>query len=903
MKYLGHLTILSLFCLPAFASYPDEINYPHYQNIFERNTEELNRVINRFEILDRSASAQYARILELHNTFNTYSNERVGINNRIQSLSNESRNLISQRDRLVREERDIGFQLNRARSDYERMRREVDSENRRLDPLRSQLNRLQNEINSARSNYNAQNNRVNSVRGQLTNAQNSLTRVRADISRTEAIPNRTPNQQAHLDNLYRNRSQLEGEISRTSMQLSQEQNRANQLAQDLSRKENELRNSQGQYDRESRRLAQLQSNLNNQQRIYNDLERRFSTTRSNITNTERRLSSISSEVMNLENRKRDIERAQASIRMDIDSSQNHYNQQLRDLEVLRQDIQRQRVVVASSEEEYLKREHLYGRYFEEAQSLGSSQVINARSRGWAQGLIDAEVKGSQLGNSLGDIQGLANANFWGAVRAEVIGYKDGYAIGYSLPRTEAQSAADRDAQKAARSFVETVLRPGYFEEVVQQEIKKPFVLTKKLEVSNFIARFNNEVEGRRLEVSENELAASDALETPYDEIIKRFEKEKKSAEKKYNETQNAINSYAHQEKYPFDKLNCSSVYKGVADFKAACEESFTSHYVATYENAAYNSYLENFSKYFSSKFESSYEQVLSKQYEVAYKKAYDASKVFGTSEGKRVMYEEAYALQYEISYEKHLALEKTRVRHEVAGELEAFLDNRALLTMVGLETNEEVIAGDTLTISSILRNLGRSKGAIAHLNITKVSGAQIVSKMVSTSEVSPRSQVKLSGPKVRVLPELITGNTFSVEVEATLPGDNYQSARVEKLVLNKKVSVNPAQELLLNVDYSPSIRSVLRRFLIHTLSVDSSAKFEDLKTDLDVRLVALSGAEHVEIKVSEQKVLKMKKGEKRNLKFSYVFKDSANGQSIKLALQFLYKGRVVQTQEVVLKPH
>lgn len=903
MKYLGHILTLSLFSLPVFANYPDEINYPHYESIYRGHADELSRLMSRYQNLDSDTRRLYAEIQNLQITYNNYSNEKVSILNSLKRLSDETRQLVVQRDRLIRDERDLNQRANRARSEYEQLKREVDNESRRLKPLQDQVSRTENEVRSAKSSHDQEVRRLQSAQKELRDAQTTLSRVRSDISRLEGVSNRTPAQQTSLDNLYRHKSSLETQISRKSSEVSQHQSSVNRLAQQVSTKESELRDLKNRYNSEARRLSQLQASLDQAHRNHSDLENRLRNTRTSLTNTDRRLSSIKVEVSRLESRKRDIDRAQDSLRYQIDNSQRRYSQQVYDLENLNRDIERKKVVVNDAQYAFERRADLYNRYLSDAMELGRSQVVSATQKGTTQGEKDAQKKGSALGTHIGQISGLASGNLWGAVRAEVVAYHEGYDIGYNSPRTDAQNAADRDAAKAAKAHVESVLRPIYFEEVVQEEIKKPFFVQKRLEVPTFFAFPRNNEFNHRLEVSPQELEASDRLRTTYDSVITQYKKEKEEADRNLDHNQNPINSYAQQANYPYDSFSCLNVYKGVHDFKEACEEQFYNHYASTFETAAYESYLEQFKSFFDEAFENTFNTVVTKQYDSSYARAYEVSKVFGEQEGRRVMYNEAYELQYKISYSKYLEQEKTRVRGEVAGEFAQFIEKNPLLTMISLDAPSDLIAGDTITLSSLIRNLGKTKGAIAELNIVRVNGAEILTKKVTTPVIDARSQKQIAGPVVRILPQLETGKRISVEVEATLPGDTYQSARREKLVFEKKVTVNPQQDLNLNVDYSPSIRNILRRFLIHSLSVDVTPKFENLKTDLDVQLVALTGAEDIEFKVSQQKVQKMNKGSKRNIKFSYVFKDSAKGKTVRLAMQFLYKGKVVQTEIVELKPH
>lgn len=903
MKYLGHLITLSLYCLPALASYPDEINYPHYQHIYQNESQALMHLTRSYQNLDRETRNLFSEIQGMELTFNNYSNEIVNINSNIRRLSDESRSLSYQRDNLLRNERDLSHQLNRAKSEYESLRREVDNETRRLGPIRDRMARAEFEARTARNNQNAEMNRLRSVESELRSAQNSLSRVRSDISRLESTPNRTPSQQSSLNNLYAQRSRLESEISRKSMQVSQLQGSVNQLARQVASKESELRNIRSQLERETSRLNQLQARLSNAQRVYNDYEFRLRSTRTSLTNTERRITSIRTEVTRFESRKRDIERSQVSLRYQIESSQRRYSQQLSQLSGLNLEVQRQQVVTNDAQVEYQRRASLYHEHLESAQALGRSQVVSATERGSEQGEKDAQKKGAVMGANVGTSHGKASGNLWGSVRAEVLGYQEGYDIGYHSPRHEAEHAADLDAAKAARAFVESILRPTYFEEVVLAEIKKPFIMQKSLELPlRAFTRFVKSTDSA-WEVSEDELRASDELVTNLDIKIDQFKNEKKLSDQHLEQAQNAINSYTQQEEYPYDRVECLAVYKGVVDFKEACESSFTEHYAEAFEDAAYKSFVEKFKPNFDKAFDHAFLKSLEEQYLASYASAYEVSKAFGKEEGLRVMYDEAYELQYQISYEKHLVSEKLRVRSEVQEEFRDFLDRHPLLTMVSVNAPTEIIAGDTFSVSSLMRNLGREKSGIAHLNISRITGAEILTQKTVTNEIAARSQKEESGPVVRVLPQMVTGSKIVIEVEATLPGDNYKSSRIEKMVLERTVNINPEQDLKLNVDYTPSIRSVLRRFLIHTLSVEVTPKFEDLKSELQVRLVPLQGEEQMELKTSQQVVGKMSQGSKQNIKFSYVFKDSANGKVIKLALEFLYKGRVVQTQEVELKPH
>src|SRR5690606_18673640 len=122
---------------------------------------------------------------------------------------------------------------------------------------------------------------------------------------------------------------------------------------------------------------------------------------------------------------------------------------------------------------------------------------------------------------------------------------------------------DKDAAVAAINYVETKVRPIYFEEEVQAEIKKPF--STSLKSFNFTKELRSLVRAQYVEaqnnyeVSEEEYQASLSLKTPYDEIIAGYLEDQQKEYQNFEYYQNFVNSYEHQNSYPYDQVNCDSV--------------------------------------------------------------------------------------------------------------------------------------------------------------------------------------------------------------------------------------------------------------------------------------------------------------------------------------------------------
>ena len=909
MNHLTRLTVLSLLSVPVFAStYPDEINYPYFENIYQKENQTLESLTRQMNALISEVDSLDSNLNRMRTTYNNYSNERVNINNTLRNLSSEASSLSSQLDRLKRDERDLSNRISRAQNNYDRIRRDVDNETRRLNPIRDQINRVQREVQNIRNEQSNVSRQLNSAQYELRTAQNELNRVQSDISRLSSTPNRTPQQESELSRLRQRQSSLQMEVSRKQSNVTTYQSRASQIMSQLSQKENELRMAQSQYDREASRLRVLEQQMGQAQREVNQLNDSFRATRASITNAETRISRIRVETSSLETRRREIELSQSRLEQDIRTSENRLAQASTELRRVQNQVSNQTSVAQRAYDQYLSRYNMYVRYYEEAQALGEKQVATAGDQGNKQGLADAKSKGQKLGSSSASILSKAQGNLWGAMRAEVEGYNIGFEVGYNSPKTEAQAQAKKDAKAKATSYVESVVRPQYFEEELIKEIKKPynlksvsnaqFSLSRELESLMYRENFQN-----KFEVTEKEKEASLKLVTDYDSIIADFIKEEESAQKKREEAANAVLSYSMQEKYPFDKVNCTTVYKNVADFKKACEESFKARYIGIFEDNAYDTYLKNFSQYFEEAFGKQYEASIASNYKQAYDLAYESSHAYGVVKGKEVMFTEAYQNQFEISYPEFVVAEKQRVKEEVPQELAQFLQANALLTVASVKFDEEIIAGEEISLETHVRNIGKTKSGVGTIKIAGGELIESISKEVLTSEIPAGKILAGQSPKFRVSSKALTGQTIKVQVEANLPGDKYKSMRKEVITFEKKVAANPAQNLKLNVDLSPSIRNVLRRFLIHTLSVEVSPKYESLKETLDVRLAVLEGAEHIDQKNTQEKLTATNMGSKKTIKFSYVFKDSADGKSIKLQMQFVRKGKIVQTENIELKPH
>lgn len=882
----------------------------------------------------------------------------------VRELSGRTKTLHAQLDRSEAEYRDMDRQIRGEEQNRRRLEAELNDAQGamkgvegKISHLESQQRPIEAEIRSEKSKLQRLIGEVSSARSELQQARNSGADA-ATISRLEnnlrSIVAERSGVEGNIRNLESRNSQLESQIRSEKSELAKLQNNVRRLPSEIresesrerslvSRKsslasaiprmrselsglEGTLRSREFQLRSEAADLRRDEQDLLRQRRTVEELAglvKDRSGILQGLRNENARLENdIASTAQEIQVRKREIPALEQSIRADrneISQGQREVSEALSDESVLmaranteQAELNRLTDSRNSAQVEMNQRRTLFERYLNEAQGLGSAQASGARSAGTAEGrkilLREAKLNGEALGKSLGE----AEARQRGLVRGEIDGYDSGYSAGRAS-REEIQRAEREgtvSGSSAAQSFVQTNLKPGYFEEALQLEFKKDLGVLAPL--FSALRSFHSSAELELKEVSGNrvpplspaELSRSTEIVSPLDAAILSAAEGVRNIETQVQRMTNPESAFKAPPAINSGSANCSQVYKRIKAYVEACEASYKQSYERLFLAAAREEfsagYADEFRRLLAEKQESSREASFGKEFDAA------ARIAFGTGEsiGQAEIYQETYEASYRASYATELPLAKTRARKEADSELVDLLGKKPLLTLSESSLRvAELKALDEVPVKLVVKNISQVPlNAPVSVRITELRNASILTGSVSLNAAKARSLTELPDLKVKVLESARSGEELLIRGEILLPGDQYKPQRREEFTIRKLIAANPLAETQLRYDATPTIKGIFKRY-VHRFTVSIAPKMEDLPQGYTLTLTPTrAAAEHMDMKTAEVKTAPLRKGSPVDADFSYVFKDSAKRQRIELDLKIEYAGKVLQQERITLEP-
>ena len=147
-----------------------------------------------------------------------------------------------------------------------------------------------------------------------------------------------------------------------------------------------------------------------------------------------------------------------------------------------------------------------------------------------------------------------------------------------------------------------------------------------------------------------------------------------------------------------------------------------------------------------------------------------------------------------------------------------------------------------------------------------------------------------------------SGQNITLNADVNLPGDKYKSARIEKVQISQPLMLNPKESSQNRYDATPKVKGVFR-YNIHSFQVSISPAVESLADGYEVSFIPKgANANTVNMKNSVVKTKVLRKGEVQNVSLSYVFYKSAKNRDVKFDLLIKYKGLVLKSEEITLRP-
>lgn len=889
----------------------------------QQRLRDLENDLNKFRKQERDAGSRHANAMT----------ELSRKDAQIQSLRNEIKKfqdeLRTGQTKINELERQISTRQN-AIKDQERKLQELRSRigalDQRVAQTEAELSRLRSG-NAPQPQIQAAERRVQEARKTRDAAKREISQLESGISSSKTQLKTMVNQ---LDQLKRNQAALPSRISSAESKLRQYEsertkilNEANRYKaehetakrniqlreQQITALRNDMRIDEQNVARQRHYLDSINRDLNNVRSVISALttrSRNLNADISRLTQTirshEQRIPALQQEIYSFEKEIADGEKELSVARND---ERTFVDAVARDQANLNDAINRRNV----AEIEMSKRRSLYNRYLSDAERLGAEEASSGIALGKTEGEKLAHKKAQENGSSLGREMGILEARYWAGIRGELQGYARGHEEGMASADdiSRATSDAQLKASQDAELFAQRTLKPIYFEEFVQDEMKKPLVL-KGLNVQKGLSRIQEMAFVTGIDnISQptpQEVADSNALETPLDGTIAQLAKDLKAAKEKYKYLSDPSVTFVAPTDIPFVKPDCSQVYKGLAVFKASCEGSYKGTFTNNFHRAVKEAYFDSYKDLFDKTFHDVNSAERESAYTLELKNASEIARQYGIKVGQAEIYVSTYERVYEVTYRSELEKAKAKALVDAKSELAHFLSFNPLLTISDSSLSAEVFrGGEEVIVTGKVKNIGRApfKGA-ALIRITSVENADILQGETVLNDAIAFGETALPQLKVKVHPRARSGEKIVVKGLVDLPGDLYRTSRQEAFELTEILAVNPANDLSLDYNTTPNIKGVFSRY-IHNLTVSISPTVEDINDGYEIAVSPVGeGLELMDMKESRAVTGALKKGVSKDVKVSYTFRDKAKGKTINLELSLSYKGKVIRKEIITVKP-
>ena len=298
MKRELALSVLLTLSAPLFAqTLPDEINYPPYQQQFQKLTQdtesalgELNGAKSDLEEIRQAIINSLGQISSLQNQNSSLSNQISANQNRIPQLRSELNSeeyQISGLNRALNEERSREQSINSTLQDRIRS----------LRPAEERLSRALQNIRSIEADLNRAISQEQSAARELSSLQSRISQVESSIARERS-----------------EQQSLRGQLASLNARISQSESKLSSLRSQLSSMQSELSTAEAKVNGLRSRVSEYQSEVNSL--------RASGAPASDIQAAERKLSAASNKLNEEESSLRSIQSNISSIRSDISREEN-----------------------------------------------------------------------------------------------------------------------------------------------------------------------------------------------------------------------------------------------------------------------------------------------------------------------------------------------------------------------------------------------------------------------------------------------------------------------------------------------------------------------------------------------------------------------------------------------------
>lgn len=578
--------------------------------------------------------------------------------------------------------------------------------------------------------------------------------------------------------------------------------------------------------------------------------------------------------------------------------------------------------VTTADGQFRQRLSLFQRYLGEAQALGTSRGTGVgSSEGQKAGVALANATAARLGGASGSEEGRFEALLRGFVRGEIAGFSTGRSQGLASAPDAARGSQEGTATgtREARDQAEQVLKPRYYTAEYSRRLSDPTV-TDAVELklaglsrgafANASTRANaaNEIPA----LSGQEISQAQAIRTSLDERIGAAMKDLARLREEQVRLGNAQNVYLAPSdvRAVIDGKTCEGVYKAVADFVAACQDTYRVEYNARFVPAHRTSFMTGYSAAFQTVVQNAREAAIQADYAANFREAEGVARAAGLAVGKEEVYQERFAASRRSAYESTLTQEDQRVRGEAVEMVdELFAANGvAVLTEAPSFKSTDVFGvapGNSISVDMLLKNAGlqaTGEGAIK-VRILEASPLLIPARTLAPLKSLPaRKLVRTSADfGLKVADQAAPGQKVRLVAEVTFPGHDYAAARVERIEMEEMLGLNPSAGIDVSYDATPEVKGFLGSLKSHDIDVTLSAKYRGLDKGYEVTLEEVD-TRFADIKTRKDTTKVLAQGSSEKAELKYKLAKSAIGKAVTLKVVVRYGGKVLEERLLNLNP-
>lgn len=785
----------------------------------------------------------------------------------------------------------------------------------------AKVEKIKERLAKLEENYQKALRQVGNLTQRLKQSQQKLAQSRNEVTKLEREEQQLPNQ------ITREQRAL----AANERDVQQSQRQLNQTGQQLRQVEAALAQSHNRLDRLDSVIVRLAQDVRTQTAVLQNLEVRHTDLDRDIQNHQVHLSGLNNRIANLSRRIQNIESRIPQINREIDSNytyiaesersidtlegnQNSTERQIADLEDQVSDLTAQ---TNAANAEYTQRRDLYNHHLQVASDIGAEQTDPAVGLGKDKGSELAATLSGKYADQLGEEVGSFEANLIGMVRAENQGYPAGYQAGHTDPasRQQGQLEGRSAGAKQAHTYAQQNLKPGFFEKhlvaVINGQASAPILKTVKLTESKGDASYALEKGYKSFDLmqevpnlSQAEISESKGYVTSLDAKIQTALTSEGQVWERSRSYSNASFVYEVPSTIPYQTVDCSRVYKSVADFVSECEQSYAATFKQRFLGEAQEQFSLEYPSLYNEKFAAKESDVRSQKYESEFEAALAVATSEARAVGQKVAYDEEFKVAFDNAYEAELPAATAKADSDAKAEVQTWVAGNPVVTVESHGFSSQVVRGGLQgSLKLVLKNLG-GKSSVA-TGVLKIKGSR---HLTFSSQSYRLVDVAARGKAVFEVPFTVNANARSGElatasVELVLPRDKYKPQRVEKRNFEIRLSVNPMTTTDLKYNESPKVKG-WRSYYIHVFNFNIAPAVENVAEGYTVKLVAApDSAAHVDFKESSATSRGLAQGQSFEGKFRYVFKTSARGKTITLYLDTYHKGVLIKRQPVHLKPY